>query len=303
MFLLFIFESSMRGIHILLLSLILLFAYSCKKGSVDKIAYLVKEWKDKEMIYPNHTYFTVLGKDTISTFFTHNNRYSILTYVDSVGCTSCKLQLRKWKLFILELNSLTNSTVPVYFFLYSKNKEEIVNILRYEQFDYPICIVENDSLNLLNHFPQDMSFQTFLLDKDNKVIAIGNPVLNPQIKDLYFNILLDKSGLKKVKQVPITKITISEQMINMGNFSWKDSQVKEVTIKNIGHSPLVIDEIIASCGCLAIEYNKKPVLPKDSTYVKIKYRAEYPEHFNKTITIYCNGEGAPLKLRIAGNAK
>ena len=29
-----------------------------------------------------------------------------------------------------------------------------------------------------------MSYRTFLLDKDNKVIAIGNPVINQKIKEL-----------------------------------------------------------------------------------------------------------------------
>ena len=30
-------------------------------------------------------------------------------------------------------------------------------------------------LLIVHIFPSDMSFQTFLLDKDNRVIAIGNP--------------------------------------------------------------------------------------------------------------------------------
>ena len=277
--------------------------YSCKESASDKIVHLVNEWEKREIIYPAQMYFTVLGRDTISTYSILNSNYSIVTYVDSVGCTSCKLQLRRWMSFINELDSLTDSSVPVYFFLHPKKRNEVVVILNRNHFDYPVCIDENDSLNLLNHFPQDMSFQTFLLDKDNKVIAIGNPVLNPKIKDLYFNILLDKSGLGKEKQVPITKITISEQMIDMGNFSWKVNQEKEVTIKNVGQSPLVIDEVLASCGCLAIEYDKKPVLPKDSTCIRIRYQAEQPEHFNKTIAVYCNAESAPFKLSISGNAK
>lgn len=296
-------EIKMRKILLVLFNLLMLpFLYSCKESASDKITHLVNEWESREIIYPAQMYFTKLGQDTISAYPILNRKYSIVTYVDSIGCTSCKLQLRKWMSFIVELDSLMKPSIPVYFFLHPKNRSEIVTILNRSHFDYPVCIDEKDSLNLLNHFPQDMSFQTFLLNKDNKVIAIGNPILNPKIKDLYFNILLDKSGLEKEKQVPITKITISEQMIDMGNFSWKSNQEKEVTIKNVGQSPLVIDEVLASCGCLTIEYNKKPVLPKDSTCVKIRYQAEYPEHFNKTITIYCNGEGAPLKLRIAGNA-
>lgn len=293
----------MRKNYILILNVFVLFICSCKESTSNKITHLVNEWGNREIIYPKQMFFTVLGQDTISTYPISSNSYSIVTYVDSIGCISCKLQLQKWMSFMVELNSLMDSFVPVYFFLHSKDTNEIVTILKRNHFDYPVCIDEKDSLNLLNHFPQDISFQTFLLDKDNKVIAIGNPVLNPKIKDLYFNILLDKDGLEKTKHIPITKITISEQMINMGNFSWKANQEKEVIITNVGQFPLAIDEVLASCGCLTIEYNKKPVLPKDSTCIKIRYQAEYPEHFNKTITIYFNGEGSPLKLRIVGNAK
>ena len=169
-------------------------------------------------------------------------------------------------------------------------------------FDYPICIDENDSLNILNHFPQEMPFQTFLLDHNSKVIAIGNPILNSRVKDLYFDILLGESKVKR-NEIQETKIAISEQMINMGNFSWKEKRENRVVLKNIGKFPLVIDEISTSCGCVDIIYNKRPILPKDSTCVKIRYQAEHPGYFDKTITMYCNAKGAPLRLKIIGNSE
>ncbi|MDE6349089.1 MAG: DUF1573 domain-containing protein [Bacteroides sp.] len=33
------------------------------------------------------------------------------------------------------------------------------------------------------------------------------------------------------------------------------------------------------------------------------YKAEHPGYFDKTVTVYCNAEGFPLKLRINGNAQ
>lgn len=294
----------MRKAYIYIFDIVLLLVvFSCKDSTSNKIMHLVNEWQNREIIYPTQLFFTVLGKDTISAYPIFDNKYSIVTYVDSIGCTSCKLQLRKWRNFITELDSLTNSSVPVYFFLHPKKRDEVVVILNRNQFNYPVCIDENDSLNLLNHFPQDMSFQTFLLDKDNKVIAIGNPVLNPKIRDLYFNILFGKNDSIDKNKVPSTNITVSELLINMGDFSWNEKQEKVVLLKNIGNSPFVINEIITSCGCVDVDYDKKPVSPKDSTSIKIEYQAEYPEHFSKTVTIYCNAEGAPFELKVSGNAK
>jgi len=63
--------------------------------------------------------------------------------------------------------------VPVCFFLYPRNRKELEYILKLNNFSYPVCIDEQDSLNKLNHFPSDIIFQAFLLDKNDKVVAVG----------------------------------------------------------------------------------------------------------------------------------
>ena len=46
--------------------------------------------------------------------------------------------------------------------------------------------------NNLNNFPKERELQTFLLSKDNMVIAVGNPHYTRAIKDIY---------LKRITQV------------------------------------------------------------------------------------------------------
>ena len=41
----------------------------------------------------------------------------------------------------------------------------------------------------MNKFNDDPMFQTFLLDQNNKILLIGNPIYNAEIKTLYQNIL------------------------------------------------------------------------------------------------------------------
>ena len=38
-----------------------------------------------------------------------------------------------------------------------------------------------------------MTFQTFLLNRNNKVLAIGNPIHNPKIRELYVKIIRGES--------------------------------------------------------------------------------------------------------------
>ena len=77
---------------------------SCKESEKDKIARLVEEWEGKEILFPAHSFFTIQGKDTVD-FSLADADYKVVTYIDSVGCTSCKLQLLRWKLFMQEVDS------------------------------------------------------------------------------------------------------------------------------------------------------------------------------------------------------
>ena len=71
--------------------LLLSFLTGCKESEKEKIARLVKEWDGKEISFPSHSVFTIQGKDTVDFSFA-DAEYKIITYIDSVGCTSCKLQ-------------------------------------------------------------------------------------------------------------------------------------------------------------------------------------------------------------------
>ena len=55
---------------------------------------LVQEWSGKEIKFPSRSVFTIQGKDTVDFDF-EDADYKVVTYIDSVGCTSCKLNLER----------------------------------------------------------------------------------------------------------------------------------------------------------------------------------------------------------------
>ncbi|MCD7937236.1 MAG: hypothetical protein LUG98_10280 [Tannerellaceae bacterium] len=69
----------------------------------------------------------------------------------------------------------------------TKNLKEMNHTLRRERFPLPVCIDNQGDMQQLNGFPDHLSFRTFLLDHENKVVLIGNPVLNAAMKELYLN--------------------------------------------------------------------------------------------------------------------
>ena len=273
---------------------------SCSESREEAMLRLVNEWKDKSVIIPVRSVFTVQGKDVVD-FNYRDAEYKILVYTDSIGCTSCKLQLPKWKRMIAEVDSLTGGRVPFLFYFHPKDPRELRFYLRRDNFTYPVCFEEDDYINRLNRFPSDMTFQTLLLDKENKVVAIGSPVLNPKIKDLYLEIITGKK--KEGTDKSLTTISMDQSEKDFGNIPLNEKREHVFKLVNTGNKPLVIYDVVTSCGCTKAEYGKEPVRPGETLELKVIYNAEDKGCFRKNLTVYCNAEDSPLKFSISGTVE
>ncbi|MDN0080579.1 DUF1573 domain-containing protein [Bacteroides gallinaceum] len=286
--------------RIFILALLLPALFSCQESDKQRLTRLVQEWDGKEIAFPAQVVFTVQGRDTVD-FRWQAAPYRIVTYVDSLGCASCKLQLPKWKQLIVETDSLFGKKKLSYvFFFHPKDARELTYLTRRDAFTYPVCFDREDAFNHLNRFPSEMALQTFLLDKDNRVVAIGNPVHNPQVKELYLNIIGGKrSATTGTKQ---TSASLSEQDVRFGSFPMGEKKERKVTLKNTGDAPLVIHGVDTSCGCTRVEYSQRPLRPGEETTLLIIYEADEAGHFRKTVDVYCNTADAPLRISVTGEA-
>lgn len=61
----------------------------------------MQEWKGREILYPNDMHFFMQGRDTLNA--DSICMYKIITYIDSIGCMSCKLGLSQWQDFAVNL--------------------------------------------------------------------------------------------------------------------------------------------------------------------------------------------------------
>ena len=231
---------------------------------------MIDEWDGKEIIYPDNLVFT-----------------------DSIGCMECKLKLPVWKDFISYLDSVSDHTVKVIFILHPRDKKEMVHLLEYNDFSYPVCLDIKGSFDKINKIPSNLAFQTFLLDNRNKVIAIGNPIHNPNVRTLYLNLILSDS-ICESRDLIQTKISLPD---------WSEEKEAMLIIKNLGVVSLTVENIVTSCGCTSVEYSRRPVSLKDSLVIKIKYKAESPGYFNKDIAIYCNVPSSPVYVKLSGKAQ
>ncbi len=73
------------------------------------------------------------------------------------------------------------------------------------------------------------------------------------------------------------------------------------TFSNPGEDPLLIQNVKTSCGCTVPQWPTKPIKPGKSGEIEINYDISYPGVFNKTITVFYNGENSPTTLTIKGS--
>ena len=90
---------------------------------------------------------------------------------------------------------------------------------------------------------------------------------------------------------------------NFGTFSEKEPVVScTFSFTNVGESPLIINQAVASCGCTVPEYTKTPIQPGEKGEIMVTYNGtgKFPGHFKKSITVRTNGAVEMTRLYIEG---
>ena len=279
----------------LIILLLTIFLSACQDKQKEIITLLVKEWQGKQILFPENMVFTRFASDTTN-FVIPTSDYKVLVFVDSIGCTSCKLQLSRWKEFIRYKDSISQKNIPFLFFFQFDDQWEIHSLLIRENFDKPICLDRSDSLNQLNHFPKDIRFQVFLLDKNNKVVVIGNPVHNPNVKELYLEEISRKQPVAPIQ----TTVKVEKESLLLETIPLGKSKDTLFTLVNTGDQPLVIIDVTTTCGCAQTLFDKHPVQPGESLHIKVGVTPENKGLFDETITVKCNTNQL-IKLNIRGN--
>lgn len=141
----------------------------------------------------------------------------------------------------------------------SKSEKELLNILKRDNFNNSVFIDKESKLDSIYHFSRDLNYQCFLLNKENEIVLVGNPALNPQIWDLYRKFIVKGEKKKENVQAVRTIAKIEPEIVEVNDLKLKKESIIEITIINMGNAPLLIYDIATSCGCTIPEWDSHPV--------------------------------------------
>lgn len=99
-------------------------------------------------------------------------------------------------------------------------------------------------------------------------------------------------------------LEFNKKVHNFGKIAIKDgAQNCTFEFKNTLNKPVVINNILSSCGCTTPQWPKKPIMPGENGVIKVTFLNDQgPFPFDKSLTVYTSASKKPIILRITGVA-
>jgi hypothetical protein len=100
---------------------------------------------------------------------------------------------------------------------------------------------------------------------------------------------------------PALPITFDLTLIERANIAKGTNDRFTFGFKNTGKTPILIQDVITSCGCTTASKPDQPIAPGEKSEISVKYDTFRIGAFEKTITIKTNVQPEPIVLTIKGN--
>ena len=99
-------------------------------------------------------------------------------------------------------------------------------------------------------------------------------------------------------------VKLDKTIHDFGDILLSDGPVSATfTATNVSNKPMVIYNVVSSCGCTDVEWTRQPIKPGEKGTIKATYKNDegaYP--FDKNLTVYFSDPKQPVILRLRGES-
>ncbi len=285
----------------LYVSLISIVLFSCKQSdNVDDTATLLAELLGRELVVPENLNFYIQNNSIDK--LNDKCDYKIIAFIDSSSCTKCSLKLQQWEDLINELSEPDKTEINLILIMNPSDISEAKYLVRGNRFPFPYTIDNNRVFITANNLPADNQFNVFLTDCDNNILAVGNPISNPNIKALFRNIVSEEDEYDNLQLQKVVPASCSQKSRNVGIAdSSKPIEVK-FAISNTRDQSISISDVITSCDCTSALPERTIIEPKSDCFITIKIIPDNNQagYFSQYADVYFSGYSTPIRLGISG---
>ena len=210
------------------------------------------------------------------------------------------MKLALWNEFLNSIDTISDANIAPLMVVHTDNSKDLEFLLKRDDYNYPVYIDTDDKINKNNSFPDNIIYQTFLLDRNKKVVAIGNPTHSPSIASLYKSII---SGKQIFNSDISSSVSLGDNHIDLGSIKSGETISRIVKLTNHGNDTVFIREILTSCDCTKANISEKFIAPNDEADVKITYTGDsIPGDFSRSVNIFYKGFDYPSVINLTGKA-
>ena len=265
----------------------------CTNSNKEQTISVVGELVGNKIVIPEEMVWEVQNT-AIDIAGTSVTDYWIVTYVDSAGCTPCAMKLPVWSNIMDELNMAGDIDIELLMVVMSPKTRELEHIVRDVNFLHPVCYDSAGVFSRYNTLPDKASHRTFLVDSDCKILAVGNPAVNPKVRELYRRIISDG-------EQPQMEALCANPTVNFGLANPGDTIIRQFELQNNGDMPLSIQGVTPSCHCVSAVLTQPTVPAGGSTRIEVAYVADsIPGRKNRYVDVYFNEKESPQRLALYG---
>ena len=127
-----------------------------------------------------------------------SSNFKLVVYYDSTKCSLCEIEkIYLWKDYIDDVKNIRNDIDYIFIFTpKEKDSFALIEELRKKEPTIPVYIdSEGTFMNINPHIPKDPRFHTLLLDENNNVILVGDPLHNKKLLEMYDRVIKEKIGI------------------------------------------------------------------------------------------------------------
>ena len=277
--------------YLIIIALAILSVSSCKKSARNVYAEAVEEWIGKEILFPD-SMMTVTGEMIAPP----TADFTIVSYYDSTGCTGCRMKLPFWNEFMNKVDSAKGgNSIELVMVAATDRVKELKHLVKFNSFSGNMVSDPDDSFNRLNSFPEDAALQTFLLDRDRRVIAMGNPVVNGGIGKLYLSKLgdddLDSQDISQEEEV---------YEFDFGKVSSGEKVTHVFKLHNESADTLKVRDVITSCECTSGTISTRIIPPGSDYELTAEFQDTVSGEFFRTISILFENKKTDIQFELSG---
>jgi len=112
--------------------------------------------------------------------------------------------------------------------------------------------------------------------------------------------VLQAQGTNNSDSIVFAKVFVEKPEYNFDEIIQGEKVEHTFIFKNIGNAPLIINNVLSTCGCTVPQWPKEPIMPEEEGMIKVVFDSTSKiGRQNKVITIRSNSKEGDYRLHIS----